>query len=145
MSHDTRIAELRCTLVHPDVISKCVRPFGDLQPATFRARQPRLDGAGGSLAEARSLLERRHFDLAIIDLMLPDGDGSELFDELAQRDPPPPVIIFSALDSPVHDGRLALRQLVKSRHSGSQLAALIQQLLQHWPPSQAPETEEANP
>jgi len=101
--------------------------------------------SAGSLAEARSLLERRHFDLAIIDLMLPDGDGSELFDELAQRDPPPPVIIFSALDSPVHDGRLALRQLVKSRHSGSQLAALIQQLLQHWPPSQAPETEEANP
>ena len=101
--------------------------------------------SAGSLAEARSLLDRQHFDLAIIDLMLPDGDGSELFDQLAQRDPPPPVIIFSALDSPVHDGRLALRQLVKSRHNGSQLASLIQQLLQHWPPSQAPDSEEANP
>lgn len=118
----------------------------DLQALLARLVAPLeidLDGAG-SLAEARALLEQQHFDLAIIDLMLPDGDGSELFDELARREPPPPVIIFSALDAPVHDSRLALRQLVKSRHNGSELAALIQQLLQHWPPGQAHSIEEAN-
>lgn len=99
-----------------------------------------LEGAA-TLSEARSLIDSHRYDLAIIDLMLPDGDGSELFDQLAQTTPPPPVIIFSALDSPVHDSRLALRQLVKSRHDGDELAALIQQLLQHWPPGRAQANE----
>ncbi|MGM3386803.1 CHASE3 domain-containing protein [Stutzerimonas stutzeri] len=102
-----------------------------------------LQGAG-TLAEARRLIEQQPFDLAIIDLMLPDGDGSELFDQLAQALPPPPVIIFSAMDSPVHDSRLALRQLVKSRHDGAELAMLIQQLLNHWPPGQSRDSEEVN-
>jgi len=92
-----------------------------------------LAGAA-TLHEARQLISAQPFDLAIIDLMLPDGDGSELFDQLAQSIPPPPVIIFSALDTPIQDNRLALRQLVKSRHDGDELAKLIQQLLQHWPP-----------
>jgi len=141
-----------------DVVSACIGSRGarprilhveddeDLQALLARLVAPLqidLDGAG-SLAEARVLIERQHFDLAIIDLMLPDGDGSELFDELARREPPPPVIIFSALDAPVHDSRLALRQLVKSRHNGSELAALIQQLLQHWPPGHTRDSEEVN-
>lgn len=91
-----------------------------------------LHGAA-TLEEARRLIGAQPFDLAIIDLMLPDGDGSDLFDQLAQSVPAPPVILFSALDTPVQDSRLALRQLVKSRHDGDQLARLIQQLLQHWP------------
>ncbi len=103
-----------------------------------------LQGAA-TLGEARRLIDEHRYDLAIIDLMLPDGDGSELFDQLAQALPPPPVIIFSALDSPVHDSRLALRQLVKSRHDGHQLAALIQQQLQHWPAGQTEDLDEANP
>ncbi len=92
-----------------------------------------LAGAA-TLQEARQLISAQPFDLAIIDLMLPDGDGTELFDQLAQSIPPPPVIIFSALDTPIQDNRLALRQLVKSRHDGDELARLIQHLLQHWPP-----------
>lgn len=103
-----------------------------------------LHGAA-TLTDARALISEQHFDLAIIDLMLPDGDGSELFDQLAQTVPPPPVIIFSALDSPVYDSRLALRQLVKSRHGSEELAALIQQLLQHWPPGQTLNSNEVNP
>ena len=141
-----------------DVVSACIGSRGarprilhveddeDLQALLARLVAPLqidLDGAG-SLAEARALIEQQHFDLAIIDLMLPDGDGSELFDELARREPPPPVIIFSALDAPVHDSRLALRQLVKSRHNGRELAALIQQLLQHWPPGHTRDSEEVN-
>ncbi|WAN11690.1 response regulator [Stutzerimonas balearica] len=102
-----------------------------------------LHGAA-TLSEARQLLAAQSFDLAIIDLMLPDGSGSELFDQLAQSDPPPPVILFSALDAPVHDSRLTLRQLVKSRHDGEQLARLIQHLLQHWPPRAQPDTDEVH-
>ncbi len=87
-----------------------------------------------TLHEARQLIAAQPFDLAVIDLMLPDGEGTELFDQLASSVPPPPVIIFSALDTPIQDNRLALRQLVKSRHDGEELARLIQHLLQHWPP-----------
>ncbi|MNJ75736.1 hypothetical protein D3C77_728830 [compost metagenome] len=75
--------------------------------------------------------------------MLPDGDGSELFDQLAQAVPPPPVIIFSALDAPVHDSRLVLRQLVKSRHDGRELGALIQHLLHHRTPATAADEDDA--
>jgi len=102
-----------------------------------------LQGAS-TLAEARERIAEHRYDLAIIDLMLPDGNGSELFDQLAQTVPPPPVIIFSALDSPVHDSRLAMRQLVKSRHDGHELANLIQHMLQHWPSGQPPDAGEAN-
>lgn len=111
----------------------------DLRTLLARLIEPlNIDLQGvATLSEARRLIQAQPFDLAIIDLMLPDGDGSELFDQLAQAMPPPPVIIFSALDSPVQDSRLALRQLVKSRHDGEELAALIQQLLQHWPSGQA--------
>jgi len=97
-----------------------------------------------TLHEARQLIAAQPFDLAVIDLMLPDGEGTELFDQLASSVPPPPVIIFSALDTPIQDNRLALRQLVKSRHDGDELARLIQHLLQHWPPGQTHETDEAH-
>ena len=102
-----------------------------------------LSGAA-TLREARRLISEQPFDLAIIDLMLPDGEGTELFDQLAQSIPPPPVIIFSALDTPVQDSRLALRQLVKSRHDGDELARLIQHLLQHWPPGHTHDTDEVH-
>ncbi len=100
-----------------------------------------LHGAA-TLEQARRLIGAMRFDLVIIDLMLPDGDGSALFDQLAQSVPAPPVILFSALDTPVRDSRLALRQLVKSRHDGDQLAQMIQQLLQQWPRPQRSDTEE---
>lgn len=99
-----------------------------------------LQGAA-TLTEARERIAEQHYDLAIIDLMLPDGNGSELFDQLAQSVPPPPVIIFSALDSPVNDSRLAMRQLMKSRHGGYELANLIQHMLQHWPAGQASDSD----
>ena len=141
-----------------DVVRACLNSNGarprilhveddeDLRVLLARLVEPlqiELQGAG-TLSDARRLIDEQPFDLAIIDLMLPDGDGSELFDQLAQSLPPPPVIIFSALDSPVHDSRLALRQLVKSRHDGNELAALIQQQLHHWPPGQNPDFEEVN-
>ena len=141
-----------------DVVRACLRTDGgrprilhveddeDLRVLLARLVEPlAIDLLGApTLSEARQLIDEQRFDLAIIDLMLPDGDGSELFDQLAQSVPPPPVIIFSAMDSPVQDSRLALRQLVKSRHDGDELAALIQQLLQQWPPGHSQISEEVN-
>jgi DNA-binding NarL/FixJ family response regulator len=70
--------------------------------------------------------------------MLPDGDGSELLAELAAASPPTLAIIFSALDTdavvPGADSGLVLRRLVKSRHSGATLAAVIGDYLRNWPP-----------
>lgn len=90
-----------------------------------------LYGAG-SIAEAREQLAQRHHDLAILDLMLPDGDGSELIEELALAAPPTQVVIFSAKDAPLEQSRLVLQQLVKSRHDSEELAATIRQIVQRW-------------
>ena len=49
-----------------------------------------------NLAQARLKLAESTFDLAILDLVLPDGSGLDLVDELKSIDPPIPVIIHSA-------------------------------------------------
>jgi PAS domain S-box-containing protein len=91
-----------------------------------------LHGAA-TLAEARAALSARHHELVILDLMLPDGDGADLLDELAAARPPTRVIIFSARDTPLPDSTVILRRLVKSHHDGPELAALIHDQLQSWP------------
>ena len=40
-----------------------------------------------SLKEAESLLQQRTMDLAILDLLLPDGDGSQLGESLIHHNP----------------------------------------------------------
>ena len=92
-----------------------------------------LHGAS-TITEARAALSARHHDLVILDLMLPDGDGADLLDELAAARPPTRVIIFSARDTPLPDTAVILHRLVKAHHDGPELAALIHDQLQHWPP-----------
>jgi DNA-binding NarL/FixJ family response regulator len=52
----------------------------------------------GSLAEGRRALSDLNCtaDLAIIALDLPDGDGSELFEELHETKPDVPILAFTA-------------------------------------------------
>ena len=58
--------------------------------------QPNLEVTqAGSLAEAREALDRR-FDVAVVDLSLPDGEGRELIGELRQSSPGVSVMILSA-------------------------------------------------
>jgi DNA-binding NarL/FixJ family response regulator len=51
-------------------------------------------GEAGSLAEARTMLEG--VDVAILDRVLPDGDGLELIDELREASPGAKVLVMSA-------------------------------------------------
>jgi DNA-binding NarL/FixJ family response regulator len=55
----------------------------------------------GSLAEAREVLGRRRLDgridVAVVDLGLPDGNGTELIDELRRWSPGVKVVVMSAM------------------------------------------------
>jgi len=50
----------------------------------------------GSLVEARAHVERFEFDMAVLDLGLPDGDGLDLISDLRQANPEVGVLILSA-------------------------------------------------
>src|SRR3954469_22889981 len=50
----------------------------------------------GSLAEARLALTRGSFDLVLLDLMLPDGDGRDLARELRSSGSELPLIMLTA-------------------------------------------------
>ena len=54
--------------------------------------------SASSLEDAREVLEKRHFDLVILDNHLPDGHGTDLLSSLQQMEPPPYVIMVSIDD-----------------------------------------------
>lgn len=53
----------------------------------------------GSLAEARACLATQPIELALVDLMLPDGNGVELVAELRAEDPGLGILVVSAWSS----------------------------------------------
>ncbi len=59
--------------------------------------QPDIEvvGIAGTLAEAREMLEG--VDVAILDRVLPDGDGLELISELREASPEAKVLVMSAV------------------------------------------------
>ncbi len=64
--------------------------------ATAFRREPDFDvvGEAGTLADARGMLEA--VDVALVDLGLPDGDGSDLIAELRETEPNAQAIVLSA-------------------------------------------------
>jgi len=55
----------------------------------------KLVAQAGSLAEARNHAARFDFDVAVLDLGLPDGDGVDLISDLRQANPDVGVLILS--------------------------------------------------
>src|SRR5215203_1295662 len=58
----------------------------------------------GSLAQAREALVEGRLDVVVLDLALPDGDGSELIGELRRTNPGISVVVLSAAMGPGHLG-----------------------------------------
>jgi CheY-like chemotaxis protein len=71
--------------------------------ASLLSQEPDLEvvAQAGSLAQARKMLDRR-LDVAVVDLGLPDGDGSALIGELRLRNPGISVLVLSAAMGPGH-------------------------------------------
>ena len=91
MSGDAGTKQIRVMIVedHPD--------FRDLMEILL-ARQSdiKLVAQAGSLAEARNHAVRLEFDVAVLDLGLPDGDGVDLIADLRRANPEVGVLVLSA-------------------------------------------------
>jgi signal transduction histidine kinase/DNA-binding response OmpR family regulator/CHASE3 domain sensor protein len=85
--------------------------------------------AAGSLKEARHILKRRQFDLAMLDINLPDGNGLDLLPELAARPRPIPVIILSVSETPQEVQQRVSASLVKSVAPEDKVIETIKSLL----------------
>ncbi len=79
-----------------------------------------------TMAEAKRMIEEKRFDLVILDLMLPDGNGEDLLPLLENGDrPPTPVIVFSAKEDERDFANYINTFLVKSRTSNETLHETI--------------------
>lgn len=87
-----------------------------------------VQGAG-SLKEARHWLERRSFDLAILDVYLPDGLGFDLLPDLSSRPKPIPIIILSVAETPHEIQQKVMASLVKSVTPEDRIIETIKSLI----------------
>ena len=91
MSGEAGTKKIRVMLVedHPD--------FRDLMEVLLGSQSDiNLVAQAGSLAEARNLAVRFDFDVAVLDLGLPDGDGVDLIADLRRANPEVGVLVLSA-------------------------------------------------
>jgi CheY-like chemotaxis protein len=98
-----------------DVVRSIVAPLAEVVPAR-------------TLAEARRHLKERAFDLVLLDLTLPDGDGLALLRE-AEPGSLPPVLVFSAEDPPHPTPPGVLRFLVKGKTTNDGLREAVREAL----------------
>ena len=82
-----------------------------------------------SLAEARLKLRTNQYDLVLLDIGLPDGEGWQLFPDLELLHGKVPVIIFSAQDISVNQRNQATAVFGKTKVRPSSLVQHIAQML----------------
>lgn len=83
----------------------------------------------GTLKQAISLLQSTDFDLILLDLNLPDGDGLDLIHELQTSCPDVPVVIFSSEEVNMDTVEQVKAVLLKSRVDNTQLVQTIHKLI----------------
>jgi DNA-binding NarL/FixJ family response regulator len=91
MSGEEGTKQIRVMLVedHPDFRDLLEVPLGSQSDIKLVAQ-------AGSLAEARNHAQRFEFDVAVLDLGLPDRDGADLIADLRRANPEVGVLILSA-------------------------------------------------
>jgi PAS domain S-box-containing protein len=82
-----------------------------------------------SIVEARSKLRINQYDLVLLDIGLPDGEGWQLFPDLELLQGKVPVIIFSAQDISVNQQNQATAVFGKTKIQPSALVQHIAQML----------------
>lgn len=82
-----------------------------------------------TLEETRNILKREHFDLVILDLLLPDGNGAQLLPDLANYKLP--IIVYSTLKLEDSYSNYVTNKFVKSKTSKDQLVKAIMTVLNH--------------
>jgi DNA-binding response OmpR family regulator/nitrogen-specific signal transduction histidine kinase len=80
-----------------------------------------------NLKQAKEMLEKNNYDLIILDLVLPDGNGVEILSLLAQYHSP--VLVFSDMQLNEDNAKLVSQALIKSNSSNEILLNTIKQLL----------------
>lgn len=70
--------------------------------AFLLSHEPDLEvvAQAGSLAQARGALVDARLDVVVLDLALPDGDGSDLIGELRRSNPGVSILVLSAAMGP---------------------------------------------
>ncbi|HEY1721640.1 MAG TPA: response regulator [Magnetospirillaceae bacterium] len=85
--------------------------------------------AATTLREAEEKLGTGRFDLVILDIALPDGNGLTLLDRINALQPPPPILVFTANEfRPEHADDVA-KVLLKSRTSNREIVDTIRSLI----------------
>ena len=83
-----------------------------------------------TLAQARAHLRDDSFDLALLDIGLPDGSGLDLIEQLGACEPPVPTLIFSAREEEAETAFNVAAALIKSRTPNDALRAKVEELLE---------------
>ncbi len=81
-----------------------------------------------TLERARSYLDEQDFDLVILDLTLPDGEGVELLTSLAEK---VPIVVFSGREPDVYLADHVDAALTKATVSNEQLLMTVRRVLSH--------------
>jgi PAS domain S-box-containing protein len=79
-----------------------------------------------TLEQARKKLAHEKFDLVILDLLLPDGNGAELLPLMSKYKLP--VIVYSSVELDRQYSQYVSQELIKSKTSNEELISLIQSL-----------------
>jgi len=91
------------------------------------AREGFTVAAASSLQEARQLVAERHPDVVLLDLMLPDGNGMDLFEEVKSRAVTEVVLItgHASLESSIEALRLGAADYLIKPVNARQLKAVL--------------------
>ena len=82
-----------------------------------------------NIAQARNMLEKQHYNLILLDMMLPDGSAEELLPYIKEHYASSEIILFSAMEVEQKLKAQVSKALVKSRTSNTLLIDTIKKIL----------------